>query len=108
MELKPLIEAGALANALDGAAIVADVFFGRNVGGAHERLQGSVRVKGASTEGVDVCDGGGRRVAIHDVGGAAEMGPAVPSSVVLLGLAVQALRDVTSAFRIEPGEQLEL
>ena len=98
VELEPLIEAGALADALDRAAVVAEVFFRGNVGGVHQRLQGRARVKGASAEGIDVCDGRSCGVAIHDVGCAAQVRPAVPAAVVLLRLVVEALRDVAAAF----------
>ena len=108
VEFEPLIEAGALADAFDGAAVVAEVFFGGDVGSVHERLQCGVGVEGAATEGIDVGNGGGCGIAVHDVRRAAHVGPAVPTTIVLLRLVIQALRDVARAFGVEPSQQLEL
>ena len=61
-------------------------------------------IKGVSAEGVDVRYGGGCGIAVHDVRGTAEVCPAVPAAVVLLRLVFEALRDVATALRVEPGQ----
>src|SRR5262249_2805699 len=74
VELEPGVERGALADALDGAALVAEVVCGGDGGGGEEGFVGGAGVEVGAAEGEDGGDGGWRGVAVHDVGDAGVVG----------------------------------
>ncbi len=86
VELEPEIERGSLADALDGAALFAEVMCGGNGGRVEERFVGGACVEVFAAEGKDGGDGRRRGVAVHDVRDAGVVGPAVPLASVLVGL----------------------
>ena len=94
VELQPEIERGSLADALDGAALFAEVVCGGDGGGLQERFVGGAGVEVFAAEGVDGGDGRRRGVAIHDVGDSGVVSPAVPLAAVLVGLVEEGLGEV--------------
>jgi len=71
----------------------------------HQRIERALHVEIVAAKGIDTRDGSGRRIAIHDVGAAVVVRPAIPYAVVLRGLVEQALGDVAADLRIQPGHQ---
>jgi len=104
VQLQPEIERGSLADALDGAALFAEVVRGGDGGGLEERFVGGAGVEVFAAEGEDGGDGWRRGVAIHDVGDSGVVGPAVPLAAVLVGLVEEGLCEVTGDARFEQCE----
>jgi hypothetical protein len=104
VQLEPEIERGALADALDGAALFTEVVRCGYGGCQQERFVGGFGVEVRAPEGKDGGDGGRCGVAVHDMGASGIVGPAVPLSAVLVGLVEERLGEVTGDARFEQCE----
>ena len=108
VEREPLVERRALAHARDPAPLVAQVERRRHRGRPQQRLERGAHVEARAAEGVDGRHGRRGRVALHHVGRARVVRPAIPDAVVLVRLVQQRLRHVAGGVGIDQRHQVDL
>lgn len=108
VQLQVLVQGGALPDRQHGLARRGQVPLGRHGGRPDQGLERPAQVEVRAAEGANAGEGRRGRVAVHDVGAARAVQPAVPDAAVLPGELVQRLGDVGPGPRVEEGEQLHL